>query len=288
MWFWIALIAALSGSVENYLNKKALHKVRPILMSWSAFALALPILVIFVILHGFSRINILFFVGTFGSSVVYVGAKVMKNNSFKNAELSKIVPLTSFGSFFTYILSLFFLSEHISAFGVFGLFLIMIATYMLNIEKAKEHLFEPIKVLLKDKDSVIYMFAMILSSISAVFDKTGIINSFPANAAMALLAENIFMASILTVLLMKEKGWRKDLKNNFVSLTNYSIVYNFTSLLVFIGFSDGPVALVQGVKRLELLFTLILGYFFLNDKPPKHAWIATILMIIGIVFIKIG
>jgi drug/metabolite transporter (DMT)-like permease len=33
---------------------------------------------------------------------------------------------------------------------------------------------------------------------------------------------------------------------------------------------------------------LVLGYLFLNDKPPKHAWIATVILLVGIVLVRMA
>ncbi|MEO6508740.1 MAG: EamA family transporter [Patescibacteria group bacterium] len=286
MWFWFALLAAILGGVENYFNKKALHKVRPILMTWSAFALSLPFVILLTIKSGLSGFNTLFFVGVVGSSVIYIISKIMKNQSMKKSDLSKIIPLTSFGTLITYIFGLLFLSESIHILGIVGLLFISLGTYVLNLDKAKEHFFEPIIVLFKDNSSFVYIIAVAMGSVSSVFDKMGVINTTPYNPALTMLVENILMTVILSILLLKEKGWQTDLKNNFGVLMTYSAIYTVVSFLLFTSFTDGPVALVSGVKKLDLVFTLMIGYFFLDDKPLKHAWIATLLMVIGIVMIK--
>lgn len=106
---------------------------------------------------------------------------------------------------------------------------------------------------------------------------------------MALLSEGFFMTVFLTIYLVRtEKGWLKDLKNNFVFLLIISLIYTLATYLIFFGFLGGPVALVSTVKRLQIFFVLILGYLFLKDKPPKHAWLATAVMIAGVLLIKLA
>lgn len=289
MWFWFALAAAILGSVETYANKKALHTVSPYLMTWAAFALNTPLVLLFLYKEGFSSFNWIFFAATTTSSVVFVVSKVLKNQTMKVGLLSKLIPLSAFGSFFTYLLGLFFLGENIKFVGVMGLFLIMFGTYTLNIDKAKEHFLEPFKFLFKDKISLVYLFAVLLNSVASLSDKIGLSNTFPSNPSMELLVENVIMTAILTVLMVKkEKLWKKELKSNFWILFIYSTIYAVVSLLIFIGFTTGPIALVMGVKKLELLFTLVLGYLFLNDKPPKHAWIATAILLLGIVLVRMA
>lgn len=68
-----------------------------------------------------------------------------------------------------------------------------------------------------------------------------------------------------------------------------SIVVLIIGLLIFNAYGqDGPVALVMGVKRLQIFFILLMGYLFFKDKPTKHVWIATAIMILGVLMIKVG
>ncbi|MBI4226620.1 hypothetical protein HY612_05915 [Candidatus Roizmanbacteria bacterium] len=59
------------------------------------------------------------------------------------------------------------------------------------------------------------------------------------------------------------------------------------ALIIFLGFISGPVALVHGVKKLEVIFVLALGYFLFGDKPTRGSWIAASVMIFGVVLIKL-
>ncbi|MDQ3239101.1 MAG: hypothetical protein M3P33_01115 [bacterium] len=48
------------------------------------------------------------------------------------------------------------------------------------------------------------------------------------------------------------------------------------------------IALAQSVERSQLLITLLLGIVFLKDHPTKHIWIASLLLIFGVIIIKIS
>lgn len=288
MWFWYALLAAGLGSVENFLNKKALNRVSPLLMTWAAFALSLPLFFWFAFRNGVPQVNVWFFIGAIGSSVIFVFAKALRNNSLKYSLLSKLTPLTSFNAIFAYIFGLVFLSENIRFFALIGLMLIVLGTYIINVEKAKEDLLEPFKILFRDKHTVIFLIGLVLASLASIFDKTAVTNIFPSNVALALFVEDLIMTIILTFYIFKkEKRWVGELKQNFGILTIYSVLYAVVSGLVFAAFASGPIALSIGVKRLEVIFTLLLGYIFLNDKPPKYAWIGTLIMLLGVILIKL-
>lgn len=289
MWFWFALLTAAFSGLSVILNKKALYNVSAALVSWSLFVLPIPVLLVLVIKQGLPQINTMFYIGVIGSSIIFAVSKTISLHSLKNNLLSKLFPLTAFGTFFSYLFALVILSEKISPISFIGLFMILVGAYLLNVDRAKEHILLPLKLLVTHKESFVFIIAMIFTSLTGIFDKIGVINTFPSDALFVLLVEDILMAVLLTMYIFKkEKRWVKDLYTHFWLLVIGSFIYTFVSLFFLIGVSHGPVALVGGIKKLELLFVLAMSQFLFHDKPAKHIWLASAIMLIGVLLIKIG
>lgn len=290
MWFWFAFGSAILGAVDVTLNKKLLHNVSAALLTWSLFALTLPIVAIIALAQGFPSINQLFFVGVFGSAFSFVFAKTVMNETLKQNSVSKVYPLTAFSGFFTYIFGLLLLSETIRPIPVLGLSTIIVGSYFLNLDMARESFFKPFKILFSSKASILYLFAIMLSSITSVFDKMGIISTEPNSPVFVMLFEQAIMSALLFLFLVKKENatWLPELKGNFGVLFLNSLFFLVVSFLVFYAFLSGPVALAMAIKRLQIFFILILGFLFFKDKPAKHVWISTLIMILGVILIKIG
>lgn len=289
MWFWFAALAAAFSGLSVILNKKALHNASAALVSWSLFALPLPYLVILILRQKIPQLNIMFFVGVITSSVIFAVTKTISLHSIKNNFLSKIYPLTAFGSLFSYIFALVFLGENINPIPLLGLFMIIIGAYILNVDSAKENIFLPLKLLITHRESFVYILAMFFTSICAVFDKVGVINTKPVDALFVLFSENLILAILLTIYILRQKNnWVHDLRKYFWVLIAGSTIYTITSLFFLEGVSTGAVALVGGIKKLEIFFVLLLSYFFFKERPQKHTWIGTIIMLVGVLMIKIG
>ncbi len=287
MWFWYAVVSAALSGVSVILNKQALHKASAALVSWTLFILPIPLLLIMVLREGIPQINTMFFVGVTVSSIIFAVSKTVSLHSIKNNFLSKIFPLTSFGIFFSYIFALIFLGETIRPIPLFGLVMIIFGAYILNVDKAKEHILLPFKLLFTHKESFIFIVAMVLTSLTGIFDKIGIRNTSPNSALFVLFIEDIMLASLLTFYLVRqEKNWGHDLRKNFWLLAIGSAIYTALSLLFLMGITTGAVALVGGIKKIEILFVLGLSYLFFGDKPERHTWIGTIIMLFGIFLIK--
>lgn len=291
MWFWLSLASAVLGAVDIAINKKVLDKVSATTLNWSLYALSLPFLILLALKEGMPGINSTFLVAVLGSAITFAVGKNIIYAALKDGLISKIIPLTSFTSIFTYILGIIFLGENLRLIPVLGLFSVVLGSYILNADQAKEDFFKPFKVLFASKSSLLFMAALILTSMTAIFDKLGILNTNPQSPVFVLLTENILMCVLLTFYLMtREKNtWTKELKRSFGGLFINSLIYLIIAYLVFVAYSiQGPVALVLGVKRLQILFALILGYLFLKDQPTKHSWAASMIMILGTLMIKLG
>lgn len=289
MWFWFAVLSAAFSGVSVVLNKRALHNVSAALVSWTLFILPIPLLLIMVMREGIPQINIMFFIAVTASSIIFAVSKTIGLHSIKHNFLSKIYPLVSFGTFFSYIFALIFLGETIRPIPLFGLFMIIFGAYILNVDKAKEHILMPFKLLVTHKESFIFIIATFFTNLTGVLDKIGIKNTTPNSAVFVLFTENIILATLLTFyLLKKEKNWVNDFRKYFWILIIGSIIYIGVSLFFLKGIATGAIALVGGIKRLEILFVLILSFLFFNDKPAKHTWIGAVMMLVGVILAKLG
>lgn len=290
MWFWLAFGSAVFGALDVIFNKHLLKKVSAPVLTWSLFTLSIPPLLFIVLKEGIPNLNQLFFLGTIGSSLAFVFSKTITNHTLKNNLLSKVFPLTAFSGIFTYFFGLILLSETIRPMPLIGVMSVILGSYMLNADQAKEDLFKPFKLLFTTKATLFFLIAIMLGSITAVFDKLGLNNTSPMSPAFTMLVEQILMSVILTLYLlrMESKTWIKELRVNFGMLFLNSILFLIVTFFVFYAYIGGPVVLVLGIKRLQIFFILLLGYFVFKDKPTKHVWIATAIMILGVLLIKLG
>jgi uncharacterized membrane protein len=290
MWFWLALASAVFGAIDLILNKYCLRKVSAAVLTFSLFVLTLPILALLAFKEGAPDLNKIFFIGALGSSIFFVFSKTMTSGALKQNLISKILPLTAFSGLFTYIFGILFLSETIRLIPVLGLLSIVFGSYILNADQAKEDFLKPFKILFLTKSSVLFLLAVMFGSLTAIFDKLAVTNTVPTSPAFTFFVEQVIMSAILFFYLKNKENnaWFLQLKNNFWILLLNSLVFLIVGFFVLYGYLDGPVALVLGVKRLQIFFVLLLGYLFFKDKPTKHVWLATAIMILGVLMIKLG
>jgi uncharacterized membrane protein len=290
MWFWYAIFSALVSAISIILNKKALKNINASLLAWSLFAFSIPILIYPALKDGWPTLNLTFVIATLLSVLIFTFTKTLSLRSLKNSKhISEIIPLAFFSVFIQYILGLVFLNEKTKLLAFFGLTLIIFGGYYLNIQEAKEDLLRPFKIIFADKDSFYYLLAMLIIPVSSLFDKVGLLNIRPINQSFLLFWENLLTTILLTgYMTHKDRHWLKDLKTNFIILLSNGVIYVSMVMLFFYAITTGSLALTTGIKRLEILFALLIGWFLFKDKPKKEVWIGSLIMLLGVILIKIG
>jgi len=289
MWFWYAILSAIVSAVSIILNKKSLKQIKPSLVSWSLFSFSIPFLIYPALKDGIPKINGLFWLAVIASVISFAYAKTITLRSLKGSLMSEIVPLAFFAVFFQYILGIIFFSETLKLVPVIGLFFIVIGGYILKVEEAKEDFFRPFKLLITNKNSLMYLIAMIIMTFTTVFDKTGLINMKPTNQSFLLLVENILTTILIGIYMTKKDiKWISNLKENFWPLFFNGVTYTLVAIFFIYGITTGALALVSGVKKIEVFFVLIFGLIFLNDKPKRGVWIGSLIMLLGVALIKLG
>lgn len=289
MWFWFALLSALLSAFSVILNKRALKNINASLVSWALFAFSIPFLIYPSFKDGIPKLNILFWIGITASVISFAYAKTIALKSLKGSLTSEIVPLAFFAVLFQYIFGLIFFGETLKLFSIIGLIFIVVGGYILKVEEAHEDIFRPFKLLFTNKNSRMYLVAMIIMTITAVFDKIGLKNMQPVNQSFVLLMENIMMAVLIGAYMTKsDKNWLADVRTNFWILLTSGVTYVLLSLFYLYGITTGALALVSGVKKLEVFFVLLLGWVLFKDRPRKEVWIGCFIMLLGVVFVKLG
>jgi uncharacterized membrane protein len=223
--------------------------------------------------------------------LVFVFSKTITNETLKQNLISKILPLTAFSGIFTYIFGLILLTESIRTIPLIGLLAIVICAYILNADQAKEDLLKPFKLIFLKRESLIYLVAIMLGSLTSVLDKWALGNTSPNSPTFTLLIEQLIMSVMLGVYMVKKEGktWAMEMKKNFGVLFLNSTTNLLVGFSLFYAYSfGGPVALIVSVKRIQIFLVLLMGYLFFKDKPTKHVWIATAIMILGVLMIRLG
>ena len=287
-WLFLSLASGISVAVKNVITRKLVFQTDRWVILYSKYLFVSLFALLLISFTGIPEIKPAFYYSITIASILDVIAAWCFLNAIASAQLAKTFPLVAFTPIFATGTSFFVLGETPSVLGLAGILLIVCGAYLLRAESIKVGILEPIKLLLKEKGQRQMLMAAFLFSFLAVFFKKAILNSSPFFAfGVTQLLSTLF----LTVFFLKKKTLGALLRktaNNFKLLFIASIVGFLAGLTLFAAFQLGLAAYVVSVKRISILFTIVLGYIFFREDHIIRSLLIGSIMVLGILLISLG
>jgi len=164
-----------------------------------------------------------------------------------------------------------------------GIILIVVGSYLLNVNLKEKGILFPIKSLMKNKATRYMLIVAFIWSISANFDKKGIEAS---SILQYILFINLFV-TIGTTIFSISKG-KFSFQSVWLERKNLFFVGALTSMGYFVHMTAISLTLVSYVialKRTAGMISVILGYLFLKEQNIKERLLGATIMFIGVLFI---
>ncbi len=282
MWILFAILNPIADASRNVFSKKASLNIDPLIISWSNNVIPL-IFFTFPIFFIEIKLSLDFFQSLFISGIINIIAVILYHRAISRSDISLVIPMLSFTPLFLLITSPIIVNEFPNLFGIIGLTFIVIGSYLLNINLSKQNIFEPIKALFKNEGTRLMLVVAFIWSISANYDKRAIQSS---SVFQYLFFFNLFIFLCVSVILFFSKGINinsiKLEKKNLLLLstfTTFGYLFQMTSISLTL------VSNVIALKRTSVLISVILGYFFLNEKYIKERLLGSFIMFIGVLII---
>ncbi|GJQ64704.1 MAG: hypothetical protein SCALA702_37570 [Melioribacteraceae bacterium] len=265
--------------------KKASKDVDSFIISW--FNNFIPTIV-FTPLIFFIDMNFPpeFFIGVAGSGLINVAATLLYMRAIALGEISSVMPMLSFTPIFLLVTGPIMTGEFPNETGLIGVILVVLGSYLLNIDLKKRSLFGPFKALMKNKGTRYMFIVSFIWSLSANFDK---ISVSATSIWQHIVFVNLVIFVTLTIIVFvtgkyKKEGIRKARKNLLiVSLfTTGSFIFHMTAL------SLTYVAYVVSMKRMSGMFSVILGAVFFKEGNFRARLAGSFIMFAGVLTIVLS
>jgi len=289
-WYWLALISAMLSAFAAIMQKKVLGSISALRFS--------VIVSIFIALFSTILINYLNFSAAGTASILILFLKSIINASaflcimtaLKHLEISRSLPLLAASPMLVALLAFIFLGEALTLFEVFGMLLIVTGTYILELKK-NEKLSDPFRVFIDSKYHRLILLALGLMSVSAVIDKL-LLGKFKLPPLTFLIIQNYFFLLIFFIYWNFHKLKNKQEKL-FSGLYKTTLIIIIVIAVVTIGYrwtqiestKLAPVGLVISLKRLSVLFAVIIGAKLFKEENYLRKVIATAFIVAGALMI---
>ncbi len=289
-WYWLALSSALLSAFAAILQKKALNEINALNFTVivSVFvALFSTFLIGKVDLSTAGSYSMLVL---FGKSIINATAFLCIMIALKNLEISRALPVLAASPMAVALLAFILLGESLSLTEVLGMVLIVLGTYILELKK-NENIIAPFRVFVESKYHRIILIALGLMSLSAILDKL-LLTSFKLPPLTFLVMQNYFFLIIFLLYRFLSglknrneklfKGVSKNILIIIVLIAIATIGYRWTQIEAT---KLGPVGLVIAVKRLSVLFAVVIGAKLFKEENYLRKVLATLTIVAGALLI---
>lgn len=193
--------------------------------------------------------------------------------------LSLTLPYLSFTPVFMFVTGFLLLNELPNVWGVAGVCVITLGSYILNINPATYTPLEPLRALLKEKGSLLMLLVAVMYSLASVLGKKAILHS-----SVMFFTLTFFLALNICTLVFV----RISRIGNIKTLLSRPRFGTIAGLLLFLhlfchgwAISMTKAVYMISVKRMSILFGVIFGGLFFSEKQLNYRLIGAGLMVAG-------
>jgi uncharacterized membrane protein len=282
-WFILSLISAIMLSLREFTTKRAGQNISALVINlgFSVFSFVI-FFTVCIFTHTYYSVTPEFAVILLLAAIMDAAANIMYISSIKNGDLSKTVPMLCFIPVIQLFVTPVLIHENMSCIGIIGVFVVVSGSYLLHI-KSKSGFFSPFKAVFRDRNAMMMLAAACIWGVSSSFHKMGI---HKTDVLFWVVCEY----GLISIFLLPFAYRTGKTEINLINIKKIFIPALFSScaaLSYFAGISLGPVAYVSSVRRLGVLFSMIVGLMFFREKLKVTGFIGGFIMIAGAVIISL-
>lgn len=281
-WYILALLSAVFLGISPIISKKILLKEHA-----TEFVTTTLLLVSIGLLPVIGRADFSvrweIWVLMLCKAVLISTSLILGFKATRHLEISAVEPLKNLSVVFVTLMAFIFLSERVDILQGFGILLVLIGSY--SLEVYKHH---PRSLLIHNKFVTYFLLAVFLASVAIILDRVMLQYT---SVWTIMIIPNFMMTIILLVYQgMVFKGF-KDI-GHVLNISGISILFvvilKIAADLTYLGAIAIPaaaVSLVIAIKRLGVFISTFLGGELFHDHHLLRKTLSCILMLVGVYLI---
>lgn len=285
LWFFLTCVTALTQAVKDMFLKKALRGIDPALVMFSYCVVAAVFLWSFAAASPAATLTDTFWLYLLIGGVLGGVTYWLYGRALAAGDLSLTLPMLAFSPLFLLFTSPLTVGEFPEPTGVLGIVLVVAGAYVLNLRESRYGLLGPVRALFTNKGSRLMLWVSFIWSFGANVDKLGLRASSPAVWGAAIYT--VTALALFPVVAASVTGLRRQLARAPWPL----VVAGFLEAVgLFCQMRALPltqVSYVIAVKRLSIVFGVLLGAMVLREPDLAHRLPGALLMVVGVFIIAV-
>lgn len=216
-------------------------------------------------------------------------AMLLYMSAIRDSPLALTLPYLAFTPVLTSVTSFLLLGERVSWRGFAGILLVVAGTYLLNLERPQGNgrwaWSAPFRAIAKERGSLLMLAVAAIYSLTSVMGKE-VLRYVPASAfgpfystllgAVTLLVFSVRQPGLVRVL------WRRPSLNVLVAAAMAAMVVTH-----FMAMARVEVAYMLSVKRTSLLFGMLYGALWFQERKIRQHLLSGAIMVAGVALIAL-
>lgn len=285
LWFTLALATALTVATGDALTKKFFGGFSPYEMAVAASLYSLPFLLATIFFIPVPALDGVFW-RTFGILVpLDTFAFYLYMKAIKLSPLSLSVPFLSFTPVFMIGTGFFILGEVPNSWGLIGIGLVVIGSYVLHANEVRYGYLAPFRAIFREPGSWLMLIVALLYSLLAVLGKKAIQHSSPLFFGFFFLAA-FNLATLLVFPRLAKIQWGTLLR---MPVQGVSVGLMLFLHVIFHSLAISMVKAVYmiSVKRMSILFSVVYGWLLFKEAEISNRMLGAFLMFLGVICITL-
>jgi transporter family protein len=289
VWYLYALLSAIFASVRKANEKQLSHKLNHFTIGWTLQLLSLPVITAALLARGkfFNPLTLgpKFWLPTIAILLGFYPLNTfLYVNAVKHGELSKILPLQSFGPVIGLSLAWLLVNQKPSLAACIGILVVVLGVYVLNLKG--KYLHNPLKIFTADHANLLTLGSLFLSSFAGILDVIVVKVSDPIYYAFIDTLGAVIVLYITSLIFrIRENG---KIKQNLKSLIIAGFCYGGTYVAYLIAISIAHLAYVSTLRTSGIIiFSAAIGWY-LKESITKLKILALVLIALGSVILGLN
>ncbi len=285
IWLFFGLAAAIGDAGSDAVTKRHLTHLSPYAMGLARLLFALPFLALVGL--GLSRpaLDPVFWWTVAAMVPLELTAMLMYMRALKVCHLSLCIPFLAFTPVFMILTGQVILGEGLNRWGLLGVVAIAGGSYILSMGSEWTGIWAPFKALARERGPGLMLGVALIYSFTAAMFKKAVLHSDPAffGVFYPILLSGVMLGGY--PLIRNPRGL------TLRSIWGWGLLLGFfvalSILTVARGLTLAPAAYMISVKRLSLLFSVLLGGMWLQERPFLPRLLGVTLMCGGVIVIAL-
>jgi uncharacterized membrane protein len=284
-WFWLSLITALTQAVKDACLKRCLGRMDVGVAMTSYTVAAAGFLWLGAGLAERPALGpafwpVLLLGGLLGAITFFLYGKALRAG-----DLSLTLPMLAFTPLFLLVTSPLTLGEFPRAPGLVGILCVVAGSYVLNLRERTKGFWGPVKALWTNRGARLMLLVAAIWSVGANFDKVGLRASSPEFWIAAVYSASA--VALAPGLLGRHRHLAAQLVSGPWLLLAAGLLEAVGLICQMHALTLTLVPYVISVKRVSIVFGVLLGALVFRERDIAHRLPGAIVMVAGVFFIAV-